>query len=73
VENPDTVADGTGVVSFESVSDATSLGVSSAKIVYNSTTGEIVYNPTTTAGDETVLANLDPGLDIQGTDFEVFG
>lgn len=72
VEDAGLVTDSTGAVSFEAVNNVTALGASSAKVVYNAATGEVLYNPSATAGDEVVLANLDPGLDIQSTDFEVF-
>jgi Ca2+-binding RTX toxin-like protein len=47
-------------------------GASAAKVIYNSQTGELIYNPTTAAGDEVTIATLAGAPSINFGDFEIF-
>jgi Ca2+-binding RTX toxin-like protein len=47
-------------------------GASEAKMIYNTQTGQLVYNPTTAEGDEVVIASLTGNPDINFGDFELF-
>ncbi|QIZ73471.1 calcium-binding protein [Oxynema aestuarii] len=52
--------------------DANAKGTSASKLVYDQTSGLLYYNPTDAAGDEMPLVQLDPNLDIDSNDFEIF-
>ncbi|MBO9999110.1 MAG: calcium-binding protein [Cyanobacteria bacterium SID2] len=45
---------------------------SSIKLIYNTTTGELIYNPTEAADDEVTIAKLEGDADINLGDFEIF-
>ncbi|WP_017661585.1 calcium-binding protein [Baaleninema simplex] len=45
---------------------------SSIKLIYNTTTGELWYNPTEAEGDEVVIATFEGDADINLGDFEIF-
>ena len=47
-------------------------GASSAKLIYNEETGELIYNPTSETGDEITIATLQGSPDLNLGDFEVF-
>jgi Ca2+-binding RTX toxin-like protein len=47
-------------------------GASSAKLIYNEETGELIYNPTSETGDEIAIATLQGSPDLNLGDFEVF-
>lgn len=47
-------------------------GASEAKMIYNTQTGQLVYNPTTAEGDEVVIATLTGNPDLNFGDFELF-
>ena len=63
-----TAAEFSTTTAFDSNAD----GASAAKIIYDSTTGLIYYNPTEAVGDEVVFAQVDPNLALDEDSFEVF-
>ncbi len=63
-----TAAEFSTTAAFDSNAD----GASAAKIIYDSTTGLIYYNPTEAVGDEVVFAQVDPNLALDEDSFEVF-
>jgi Ca2+-binding RTX toxin-like protein len=59
---------------FEDVNDDTKVGASSARIVYNTSTGFVFYNSNgSAAGGESRFAKVDPGITLDHTDFIVIG
>lgn len=52
--------------------DPNSQGTSTAKIIYDPTTGMVYYNPTEGQGDEMELIQLNTNLNVTTDDFEVF-
>lgn len=52
--------------------NANAEGASEAKIIYDQTSGLVYYNPSSTAGDEVQLVQIDPNLDLNPDNFEIF-
>ncbi|GAB4304927.1 MAG: calcium-binding protein [Oscillatoriaceae cyanobacterium] len=52
--------------------NANNQGTSTAKAIYDSTSGLVYYNPTGTPGDEVSLVQLQPNLNPSASDFEIF-
>jgi len=46
-------------------------GASNAKLVYEQSSGQLFYNPTTDLGDESTIARLDTLPDLTINDFEL--
>ncbi|MBE9040294.1 calcium-binding protein [Oscillatoriales cyanobacterium LEGE 11467] len=63
-----TAAEFSTTTAFDSNAD----GASAAKVIYDSTTGLIYYNPTEAVGDEVAFAQVDPNLALSADSFEVF-
>ena len=64
------VGDALETTEFETATQVN--GASAAKVIYNSQTGELIYNPTTAVGDEVTIATLSGAPAINFGDFEVF-
>jgi serralysin len=64
------VGDTLEAAEFEKVAQVD--GASAAKLVYNTQTGQLIYNPTTAVGDEVAIATLDGKPDLNFGDFELF-
>jgi len=52
--------------------NANAEGARSAKIIYDQTSGLVYYNPSDTPGDEVPLVQLDPNLNLNSDNFEIF-
>lgn len=50
----------------------TSTSATSAKIIYDSKTGLVYYNPTDATGDEVSLFQVNENLNVTSSDFEIF-
>ncbi|MCT7964994.1 calcium-binding protein [Laspinema sp. D1] len=52
--------------------NANAEGASEAKIIYDQTSGLVYYNPSSNPGDEVPLVQIDPNLDLNPDNFEIF-